>query len=1027
MDQSERLILTLLGERCSVLLFSAKVYQTVNAETEQLMRGFLWSPGELRRGHAKDSLWVKWISMYRLIDRLQGLRYSYWGWRKMLQCRDVSRKHIVHRIGDGTQTSVWFNNWLSLGPLSLFISKRDIYEAGFSLDCKVYDIVERDVWKWPELGLNNTPNQDQVIQLLREDNYKPVNGDSSFFCLFVYAAIHTVDRKSLWKALHKHKLAVKDKPWVILGDFNACLDLSERSSGCSKVTTAMNDFQDCVSDIEVEDIDMSGLRFTWNKKPGVAKTFKAYKSALKDEASFLKQKAKVQWLDEGDKNSKYFHNVVKGRLNRNIISYIEDLNGNAFHGHNVGEQFVLHFKNVLGSSSIVNHIDEPASLFSKTLSDSEAEYMIRSVSDDEIRKALFEIDENKAPETDGFFKNGKILKKINATVISLLPKISMPSKVFDLCPIACCNVIYKIISKEWMRGYHIDRGSAKCAFKVDIQKAYDSVKWDFLASCLKACGFHVNMIGWIMSCVTFTSFTINVNGDHLGFLKGMRGLRQGDPLSLYLFTLVMKFCHRDSKSASILKKALDEFRDVPLLSKRLYIKDCQLLIDKVKKRISDWKNIVLSFADRLQLVQRDILYYGLFLDCKVADVIKNEVWDWHSALAYKFDGLSIIQPPCLVEGKKDMVVWKNIQGRQKDFSVSKVWNDIRCKNDLVPCCMMLYAVFSVNLARIVIITFFECGFPNEVWPINKSIWSILKRLLLGAAVYTVWQERNFQNRSRSSEEPDSHEHLFFDCLFSQQVWSRVQHNAGLTGAGPSLATIIMHLLPIAKRESSMSCIGKLVVTAAAYFIWHERKIPKRVQKGVTAIEESKDLISLSLNELTGNLKVYEIIIKTDSKVVKGNRKQSKSLALKAKKESSDEESLTSDSEDEEYTMAITKFKKFFKRRGKFEKSTKDETCLVAQTSKEVRSESEYYSDGLSLIDEVDLDSAYNLLCKVGLKYPEDSISRIQDEVKKIMEDIERGPTTRNFQYTVLDSLDMAYRPNSRQHIKKILNMFLGCA
>ncbi|GJR63369.1 hypothetical protein Tco_1505531 [Tanacetum coccineum] len=133
---------------------------------------------------------------------------------------------------------------------------------------------------------------------------------------------------------------------------------------------------------------------------------------------------------------------------------------------------------------------------------------------------------------------------------------------------------------------------------------------------------------------------------------------------------------------------------------------------------------------------------------------------------------------------------------------------------------------------------------------------------------------------------------------------------------------------------------------------------------VRAIEESKDLTSLSLDELIGNLKVYEVIIKKDSEIVKGKREQSRSLALKAKKESSDEESSTSDSEDEEYAMAMRDFKKFFKRRGKFvrqprderklfqrskddknggtwsdseedeEEKTKDETCLVAQASNE---------------------------------------------------------------------------------------------
>ncbi|GKG28137.1 hypothetical protein Tco_0406464, partial [Tanacetum coccineum] len=98
---------------------------------------------------------------------------------------------------------------------------------------------------------------------------------------------------------------------------------------------------------------------------------------------------------------------------------------------------------------------------------------------------------------------------------------------------------------------------------------------------------------------------------------------------------------------------------------------------------------------------------------------------------------------------------------------------------------------------------------------------------------------------------------------------------------------------------------------------------------VTSIEKSKDLTSLSLDELIGNLKVHEMIIKKDSEIVKvkGERK---SLALKAKKESSDEECSTSESEDKEYTMAVRDFKKFFKRRGRFVRQPRNDkkTFLV---------------------------------------------------------------------------------------------------
>ena len=96
--------------------------------------------------------------------------------------------------------------------------------------------------------------------------------------------------------------------------------------------------------------------------------------------------------------------------------------------------------------------------------------MIREVSNDEIKLALDDIDSNKAPGPDGFssqffkaswniigdelckavkefFKSGKLLKEVNATVISLVPKTPTPKMVSDYRPIACCNVVYKIISK----------------------------------------------------------------------------------------------------------------------------------------------------------------------------------------------------------------------------------------------------------------------------------------------------------------------------------------------------------------------------------------------------------------------------------------------------------------------------------------------------------------------------------------------------------------------------------------------------
>ncbi|GJR06139.1 hypothetical protein Tco_0529123 [Tanacetum coccineum] len=113
---------------------------------------------------------------------------------------------------------------------------------------------------------------------------------------------------------------------------------------------------------------------------------------------------------------------------------------------------------------------------------------------------------------------------------------------------------------------------------------------------------------------------------------------------------------------------------------------------------------------------------------------------------------------------------------------------------------------------------------------------------------------------------------------------------------------------------------------------HKKKLAKNNEaKMVTAIEESKDLTSLSLDELIGNLKVYEVIIKYDSEMVRGKREQNISLALKAKRKSSDEDSSNSDSEDEEYAMAVKEFNKFFKRRGRFARQPRDERKLFQRS------------------------------------------------------------------------------------------------
>ncbi|GJV28541.1 retrovirus-related pol polyprotein from transposon TNT 1-94 [Tanacetum coccineum] len=144
-----------------------------------------------------------------------------------------------------------------------------------------------------------------------------------------------------------------------------------------------------------------------------------------------------------------------------------------------------------------------------------------------------------------------------------------------------------------------------------------------------------------------------------------------------------------------------------------------------------------------------------------------------------------------------------------------------------------------------------------------------------------------------------------DLLVLQYEQLVIFEDESIDSAFSRFNTIITSLKALDEGYSSKNYVRKFL-----------RALHPKWRAKVTAIEESKDLTSLSLDELIGNLKVHEMIIKKDSEIVKAKGER-KSLALKAKKESSDEESSTSGSEDEEYAMAVRDFKKFFKRRGRF--------------------------------------------------------------------------------------------------------------
>ncbi|XP_071727374.1 uncharacterized protein [Rutidosis leptorrhynchoides] len=351
-----------------------------------------------------------------------------------------------------------------------------------------------------------------------------------------------------------------------------------------------------------------------------------YEDAKRDELSILQQQAKIRWLTDGDKSTSYFHGILRSRKHKSMVESICDEHGTRLYGDEVAQQFVNHFQNFLGSTDNVISLNEVGDIFTNKLSRSVADKMVMEVTDNEIKDAMFSIDSTKAAGPDGYSSHFS-RKHGNWLIVSINQSAFVPGRHIQ------DNIL---VTQELLKCYNRASGPQRCALKIDLQKAYDTVNWSFLEMALKGFGFHPLIIKWIMAGVTTARFSICVNEVAHGYFKSGRGLRQGDPISPYLFTIVMEvlnlilvkeirnskefqfhfgckrlklshvgfaddllvLCHGDLNSVKVVKKALDVFSSVSGLG----VIDCKGLVDKVRAKVGSWRNKKLSYAGRLQLI-----------------------------------------------------------------------------------------------------------------------------------------------------------------------------------------------------------------------------------------------------------------------------------------------------------------------------------------------------------------------------------------------------------------------------------------
>ena len=304
----------------------------------------------------------------------------------------------------------------------------------------------------------------------------------------------------------------------------------------------------------------------------------------------------------------------------------------------------------------------------------------------EIKEAFWSMKPYKAPGSDGLhadffqrfwlivgdsvrkevekvFIERKVPKYLNNTHIVLIPKIQGPKTIGNYKPISLCKSVYKIITKILVAKIrpHLDKLVSPCqttfipgrrgvdnaiivqelihtigrtkgskgtlAIKIDLEKTYDKIEWSFIREMLTLFYFPENLIKLIMSCITSMSTSLLLNGGSLDPFLPSRGIRQGDPLSPYLFILCMEFLGHliEEKCAAKLWTSVKASRSGPTFSHLFFADDLVLFAsatpenctvissvlqefcNKYGQKISEAKSRVF-FSPNVDLDQRDALF-----------------------------------------------------------------------------------------------------------------------------------------------------------------------------------------------------------------------------------------------------------------------------------------------------------------------------------------------------------------------------------------------------------------------------------
>ncbi|KAA0039966.1 LINE-1 retrotransposable element ORF2 protein [Cucumis melo var. makuwa] len=333
------------------------------------------------------------------------------------------------------------------------------------------------------------------------------------------------------------------------------------------------------------------------------------------EAQIWYQKSKRLWITEGDENTSFFHKICSARQRRSIISNINSVDGvPCSTNESIAKAFLDHFEDIYkgGGEESPWLIDN---LSWSPISTTQAQNLCSLFTEEEIHAALTAFSNNKSPGPDGFtmefykstwsvlkeeifnifrdfHSNCIINKAVNMTNIALIAKKRMAEnqmtfvkgrQIIDAILVANEAIDYWRVKK--IQGFVI---------KLDIEKAFDKLNWRFIDFMLMKKGYPFRWRKWIRACISSVQYSIIINGRPRGKIQPSRGIRQGDPISPFIFVLAMDYISRLLNSVGEKIKGVKMEGNINL-THLLFADDILLFVEDDEHSIQNLKNIINLF------------------------------------------------------------------------------------------------------------------------------------------------------------------------------------------------------------------------------------------------------------------------------------------------------------------------------------------------------------------------------------------------------------------------------------------------